>query len=34
VCAWPVALGSSGRERVMSPTLTGRDKVVVDEVLQ
>jgi len=34
VCAWPVALGSSGLERVMSPALTGRDKVVVDEVLQ
>jgi malate/lactate dehydrogenase len=34
VCAWPVALGSTGVERVMSPILTARDKVVVDEVLQ
>jgi malate dehydrogenase len=34
VCAWPVAIGSAGLERVTSPALTGRDKVVVDEVLQ
>ena len=34
VCAWPVAMGSTGLERVTSPALTGRDKVVVDEVLQ
>ncbi len=34
VCAWPVAIGSAGLERVTSPVLTGRDKVVVDEVLQ
>ncbi|RPI54573.1 MAG: hypothetical protein EHM55_10485 [Acidobacteria bacterium] len=34
VCAWPVAIGPSGLERVTSPALTGRDKVVVDEVLQ
>ncbi len=34
VCAWPVAVGPSGLERVTSPVLTGRDKVVVDEVLQ
>jgi malate/lactate dehydrogenase len=34
VCAWPVSLGSGGLDRVTSPTLTGRDKVVVDEVLQ
>ncbi len=34
VCAWPVAIGSAGLERVTSPVLTGRDKVVVDEVMQ
>jgi malate dehydrogenase len=34
VCAWPVAIGPSGLERVTSPVLTGREKVVVDEVLQ
>lgn len=34
VCAWPVSIGSAGLERVTSPALTGRDKVVVDEVLQ
>ena len=34
VCAWPVAIGSGGLERVTSPALTGRDKVVVDEVMQ
>jgi malate dehydrogenase len=34
VCAWPVSLGSGGLDRVTSPKLTGRDKVVVDEVLQ
>jgi malate dehydrogenase len=34
VCAWPVVIGPSGLERVTSPVLTGRDKVVVDEVLQ
>jgi malate/lactate dehydrogenase len=34
VCAWPVSIGSAGLERVTSPVLTGRDKVVVDEVLQ
>jgi len=34
VCAWPVSLGPAGLERVTSPVLTGRDKVVVDEVLQ
>jgi malate/lactate dehydrogenase len=34
VCAWPVSVGSAGLERVTSPALTGRDKVVVDEVLQ
>jgi malate dehydrogenase len=34
VCAWPVSIGSTGLERVTSPALAGRDKVVVDEVLQ
>lgn len=34
VCAWPVSLGASGLERVTTPVLSGRDKVVVDEVLQ
>ncbi len=34
VCAWPVAVGPDGLERITSPVLTGRDKVVVDEVLQ
>jgi malate dehydrogenase len=34
VCAWPVSIGASGLERVTTPTLSGRDQVVVDEVLQ
>jgi malate dehydrogenase len=34
VCAWPVSIGPSGLERVTSPVLSGRDQVVVDEVLQ
>lgn len=34
VCAWPVAVGPAGVERITSPVLIGRDKVVVDEVLQ
>lgn len=34
VCAWPVSLGASGLERTTTPVLTGRDQVVVDEVLQ
>ena len=34
VCAWPVSVGPSGLDRVMTPVLSGRDKVVVDEVLQ
>lgn len=33
VCAWPVALGPTGLERVTTPSLTSRDRVVVDEVL-
>jgi len=34
VCAWPVSIGASGLERTTSPTLTGRDRVVMDEVLE
>jgi malate/lactate dehydrogenase len=34
VCAWPVSIGPSGLERVTAPALSGRDQVVVDEVLQ
>jgi malate dehydrogenase len=34
VCAWPVAIGPSGLERATTPVLSGRDQVVVDEVLQ
>ena len=34
VCAWPVSIGPSGLERITSPTLTGRDRVVMDEVLE
>jgi malate dehydrogenase len=33
VCAWPVSLGPDGLDRVTSPVLTGRDRVIVDEVL-
>jgi malate dehydrogenase len=34
VCAWPVSIGRTGMERITSPTLTGRDRVVMDEVLE
>ena len=34
VCAWPVSIGPAGVERVASPALTGRDRVVIDEVLE
>jgi malate/lactate dehydrogenase len=34
VCAWPVSIGPCGVERVASPALTGRDRVVIDEVLE
>jgi malate/lactate dehydrogenase len=34
VCAWPVSVGPSGLERVTTPSLTGRDRVVIDEVLE
>ena len=33
VCAWPVSVGPSGLERATTPSLTGRDRVVIDEVL-
>jgi malate dehydrogenase len=34
VCAWPVSVGAEGLERAITPVLSGRDQVVVDEVLQ
>jgi malate dehydrogenase len=34
VCAWPIAIGPSGIEHVATPALSGRDQVVVDEVIQ
>ena len=34
VCAWPISIGAAGLERATTPALTGRDQVVVDEVLQ
>ena len=34
VCAWPISVGANGLERVTTPVLSGRDQVVVDEVLQ
>lgn len=34
VAAWPVTIGPSGIERVATPSLTGRDRVVMDEVLE
>jgi malate dehydrogenase len=34
VCAWPVSIGPSGLDRVTAPVLSGRDQVVVDEVMQ
>jgi malate dehydrogenase len=33
VCAWPVSIGPTGLERVTTPSLTSRDRVVIDEVL-
>jgi malate/lactate dehydrogenase len=33
VCAWPVMVGRSGLERVTTPALTTRDRVIMDEVL-
>ena len=34
VCAWPVSIGAAGLERVTRPSLSPRDQIVVDEVLQ
>ncbi|MSO56593.1 MAG: hypothetical protein EXQ55_06690 [Acidobacteria bacterium] len=34
VCAWSVTLGPAGLERVTTPSLTTRDRVVVNEVLE
>jgi malate/lactate dehydrogenase len=34
VCAWPVTVGPAGLERADEPPLTGRDRVVIDEVLE
>jgi malate dehydrogenase len=34
VCAWPVAVGPGGLERATTPSLTGRDRVVMDEVFE
>lgn len=34
VCAWPVSIGPAGLERIATPVLTGRDRVIVDEVLE
>ena len=34
VCAWPVSIGPAGLERVTTPVLTGRERVVIDEVLE
>jgi malate dehydrogenase len=34
VCAWPVSIGPSGLERTTTPMLTGRDRIVIDEVLE
>lgn len=34
ICAWPVSIGPTGLERITTPVLTVRDRVVVDEVLE
>ena len=34
VCAWPVSVGPSGLAHVVTPVLSVRDQVAVDEVLQ
>jgi hypothetical protein len=34
VCAWPVSVGPGGLERATTPSLTGRDRVVIDEILE
>jgi malate dehydrogenase len=33
VCAWPVTLGPLGLDRVTTPSLSSRDRVVLDEVM-
>jgi malate dehydrogenase len=33
VCAWPVVIGPSGLERVSTPMLNARERLVVDEVI-
>jgi len=33
VCAWPVAIGPKGLERIGAPALTVRERIVVDEVM-
>jgi malate/lactate dehydrogenase len=33
VCAWPVTLGPLGVDRVTTPSLSSRDRVVIDEVM-
>jgi malate dehydrogenase len=33
VCAWSVSIGRSGVERVTTPSLTGRDRVLIDGLL-
>lgn len=34
VCAWPVSVGASGLEHVVTPVLSVRDQVAVDEVMR
>lgn len=34
VCAWPVSIGAEGLDRITRPSLSPRDQLVVDEVLQ
>lgn len=34
VRAWPVSVGPGGLERATTPSLTGRERVVIDEVLE
>jgi malate/lactate dehydrogenase len=34
VCAWPVSIGTAGLDRVTRPSLSARDQIVMDEVLQ
>jgi malate dehydrogenase len=34
VCAWPVSVGPSGLDRVTNPLLTGRDRVIIDDLME